>query len=82
MRRVPNRQQIRERLGLTQREFALQFEIALGTPRDRERRARRPDSTARSFPRVIEQNPEAVLEALARSRERDTSPAPPAKLAG
>lgn len=68
MRRVPNPQEIREQLGLTQREFAKQFEIALGTLRDWEQGARRPDSTARSYLRVIEQNPEAVREALARSR--------------
>jgi putative transcriptional regulator len=68
MRRVPNPQKIREHLGLTQREFARQFEIALGTLRDWEQGARRPDSAAKSYLRVIEQNPEAVREALARSR--------------
>lgn len=70
MRRVPNPQKIREHLGLTQREFARQFEIALGTLRDWEQGARRPDSAAKSYLRVIEQNPEAVREALARSRPR------------
>jgi putative transcriptional regulator len=66
-RRVPHPQEIREALGLTQREFAKQFEIALGTLRDWEQGARRPDSTARSYLRVIAQNPEAVREALRQS---------------
>ena len=39
MRRVPNPQEIRQRLGLTQREFATQFQIALGTLRDWEQGA-------------------------------------------
>lgn len=67
MRRVPNPQAIRERLGLTQREFARQFEIALGTLRDWEQGARRPDSAAQAYLRVIEKNPEAVREALERT---------------
>ena len=80
MRRVPNPQVIRERLGLTQREFARQFEIALGTLRDWEQGARRPDSAAKAYLRVIEKNPDAVREALDRSP--DTLPSTPAKLAG
>jgi putative transcriptional regulator len=65
MRRFPNPRQIREGLGLTQREFARQFEIALGTLRDWEQGARRPDSAARAYLRVIAQMPDAVREALA-----------------
>lgn len=80
MRRVPNPQEIREALGLTQREFARQFEIALGTLRDWEQGARRPDSAAKAYLRVIERNPDAVREAL------DRTPREPAveakKLAG
>ena len=41
-RRVPNPRQIRERLGLTQREFAKQFEISLDNIRDWEEGVRRP----------------------------------------
>lgn len=67
MRRVPNPQKIRETLGLTQREFARQFEIALGTLRDWEQGARRPDSAAKAYLRVIERNPDAVREALDRT---------------
>ena len=64
MRRVPNPQEIREALGLTQRQFARQFEIALGTLRDWEQGVRLPDSAARAYLRVIQQNPAAVLKAL------------------
>jgi putative transcriptional regulator len=79
MRRVPNPQEIRENLGLTQREFARKFEIALGTLRDWEQGARRPDSAAKAYLRVIQHNPDAVLEALDRSRPKSVEPV---KLAG
>jgi putative transcriptional regulator len=79
MRRVPNPREIREQLGLTQREFAQRFEIALGTLRDWEQGARRPDSAARAYLRVIQHNPDAVLDALDRSRPK---PAERVKLAG
>jgi putative transcriptional regulator len=79
MRRVPNPQVIRESLGLTQREFARKLEIALGTLRDWEQGARRPDSAAKAYLRVIQQNPDAVLDALDRSRPQA---AERAKLAG
>jgi putative transcriptional regulator len=82
MRRVPNPQEIRDNLGLTQREFARQFEIALGTPRDWEQRVRRPDSAAKAYLRGIQHNSDAVRAALDRSRNREdalTAPtAPPA----
>jgi putative transcriptional regulator len=64
MRRVPNPQEIRENLGLTQREFAKQFQIALGTLRDWEQGARRPDSTARAYLWVIQEYPDVVRAAL------------------
>lgn len=67
LRRVPNPREIRERLGLTQRDFARQFEIALGTLRDWEQGTRRPDSAAKAYLRVIEKNPDAVRQALDRS---------------
>ncbi len=75
MRRVPNPQEIREALGLTQREFARQFEIALGTLRDWEQGARRPDSAAKAYLRVIERNPDAVREALDRTSREPTAEA-------
>ena len=85
MRRVPNPQQIRENLGLTQREFSRQFQIALGTLRDWEQGVRRPDSTARAYLWVIEEYPDVVRDALEypkKSKTAATAPAaPPARAA-
>jgi len=39
--------------------------VPLGTPRDWERGARRPTGAARTLPRVIDKEPEAVPRALA-----------------
>jgi putative transcriptional regulator len=64
MRRVPNPKKLRLRMNLTQEEFARQFHIALGTVRDWEQGVRRPDSTAKSYLRVIEKIPDAVRQAL------------------
>jgi putative transcriptional regulator len=60
MRRVPDPQEIRQRLGLTQREF----QIALGTLRDWEQGARRPDSAAKAYLRVIAAAPDVVRHIL------------------
>jgi putative transcriptional regulator len=68
MRKVPHPHEIRSQLGLTQREFAKTFEIALGTLRDWEQGARRPDSAAKAYLRVIQHDPDAVIAALAASR--------------
>ena len=67
MRRVPDPRRIRERLKLTQEQFATQFEVPLGTLRDWEQGVSYPDSAARTLLRVIEQDPEAVIKALART---------------
>jgi putative transcriptional regulator len=67
MRRVPDPRRIRERLKLTQEQFATQFEVPLGTLRDWEQGVSYPDSAARTLLRVIEQDPEAVINALART---------------
>jgi putative transcriptional regulator len=64
MRRIPDPQEIRQRLGLTQREFSQQFQIALGTLRDWEQGARRPDSAAKAYLRVIAAAPDAVRRIL------------------
>src|SRR5262249_16287998 len=53
-----------QRLGLTQREFARKFQIALGTLRDWEQGSRRPDSAAKAYLRVISEVPEIVVHAL------------------
>lgn len=64
MRPVPNPKRIRDRLGMTQEQFAVRFQVPLGTLRDWEQGVREPDSAARTLLRVIDQNPEAVLQAL------------------
>ena len=56
---------IRERLDLTQEEFAARFDIPLGTLRDWEQARREPDAAALAYLRVIEREPEAVARALA-----------------
>jgi putative transcriptional regulator len=62
--RIPNPKKLRLSMGLTQEEFARRFHIALGTLRDWEQGVRRPDSAGRAYLRVVEKNPEAVVEAL------------------
>jgi len=64
MRRVPDARAIRRKLHLTQEQFAVRFEVPLGTLRDWEQGTRMPDSAAKTLLRVIEKNPEAVIEAL------------------
>ena len=65
MRPVPNPRRIRERLTLTQEQFAERFEIPLGTLRDWEQGVSYPDQSARTLLRVIDKDPEAVVNALA-----------------
>jgi putative transcriptional regulator len=64
LRPVPNPRRIRNRLGLTQVEFARTFEIPLGTLRDWEQSVSEPDMAAKTLLRVIEQDPDAVRQAL------------------
>ena len=65
MRRVGELRRVRRRLNLTQEQFAEQFQIPLGTLRDWEQGLKTPDSAARVLLRVIEHNPQAVIDALA-----------------
>jgi putative transcriptional regulator len=67
-RRVVDAQRVRRNLGMTQVEFAETFEIPLGTLRDWEQRPFFLNRAAASYLRVIEQNPQAVIEALAAYR--------------
>ena len=64
-RAVPDVAAIRERLDLTQEQFARTFGIPVGTLRDWEQRRKEPDAPARALLRVIEREPEAVRRALA-----------------
>ena len=63
--RVVGPKEIRQQLGMTQEQFAVEFRIPLGTLRDWEQGVSFPDAAARSYLRVIAKNPQAVLEALA-----------------
>ena len=56
---------IRQRLGLTQAEFASRYGFALTALRDWEQGRRRPERSARVLLRAIEREPEAVERALA-----------------
>ena len=59
-----NVKRLRERLGLTQEEFAARYRIPVGTLRDWEQRRKNPDAPARAYLTVIERNPEAVAQLL------------------
>jgi putative transcriptional regulator len=58
-------QALRQRIGLTQEQFAAKFGISLGTLRHWERGDRKPHGAALVLLRVIEKNDRAVLRALA-----------------
>ena len=56
---------IRERLGLSQEEFALRFGFSVGTVRHWEQGRRQPEGPARAYLKVIHRDHEAVERALA-----------------
>lgn len=63
-RRVPTVRALRKKLNLTQEEFAARFHLPLGTVRDWEQGAHRPDKAAQVLLAVIEKDPDAVTRAL------------------
>jgi putative transcriptional regulator len=63
-RRVPNVRALRQKLNLTQEQFAERFHLPLGTVRDWEQGAHRPDKAAQVLLTVIARDPEAVTRAL------------------
>lgn len=65
MTRTPQVKIIRRALELTQEEFAAHFHIPLGTLRDWEQGAAKPDQSARAYLTVIARDPAAVRKALA-----------------
>jgi len=65
-RRVPTVRALRQKLKLTQEEFAARFHLPLGTVRDWEQGAHRPDKAAQVLLTVIARDPDAVARALAR----------------
>ncbi len=56
---------LRERLGLTREQFAIRFGLEVETVRNWETGKREPDTTARSYLRVISNDPELVERAYA-----------------
>jgi putative transcriptional regulator len=63
-RRVVNVRAIRQNMNLTQEEFAQRFGLPLGTVRDWEQGAHRPDRAAQVLLTVIARDPDAVVRAL------------------
>ncbi len=63
-RRMPTVRALRKKLNLTQEEFAARFHLPLGTVRDWEQGAHRPDQAARVLLTVIEKDPDGVARAL------------------
>ena len=63
-RRVPGVRALRRKLGLSQAEFAARFHLPLGTVRDWEQGAHRPDKAAQVLLTVIASDPEMVARAL------------------
>jgi putative transcriptional regulator len=63
-RRVVNVRAIRQSMKLTQEEFAERFGLPLGTVRDWEQGAHRPDRAAQVLLTVIARDPDAVVRAL------------------
>ncbi len=55
---------VRERLGMSQSEFAAQFGISTSTLRNWEQGRREPEGPARVLLNIIEREPEAVKRAL------------------
>ncbi|MBI1205650.1 MAG: helix-turn-helix domain-containing protein [Azospirillum sp.] len=64
MRPVPRAKTLRRALGMTQEEFAAQFQIPLGTLRDWEQGRAEPDQPARPYLKAIAGDPAAVQRAL------------------
>lgn len=65
MRRVSRVKALRERMGLTQREFAEAFHLPLTTLRDWEQRRSAPDAPARALLLAIERDPKRMVSLLA-----------------
>jgi putative transcriptional regulator len=64
MRRVSRVKLLRQRLGMTQAEFAEAFHLPITTLRDWEQRRSTPDAPARALLLAIERDPEAMRRLL------------------
>lgn len=62
---VPDVRGLRERLGLTREQFAIRYGLEVETIKNWETGKREPDTTARSYLRVIARDPERVERAYA-----------------
>lgn len=67
MKRVSRVKVLRQRLGMTQAEFADAFGLPLGTLRDWEQHRSTPDAPARALLRAIEREPETMRRLLTRA---------------
>jgi putative transcriptional regulator len=65
MRRVSRVKVLRQRLGMTQAEFADAFHLPITTLRDWEQRRSTPDAPARALLLAIERDPKAMRKLLA-----------------
>jgi putative transcriptional regulator len=65
MRRVSRVKVLRQRLGMTQAEFAQAFHLPITTLRDWEQRRSAPDAPARALLLAIERDPEVMRRLLA-----------------
>ena len=68
LRRVPRVKTLRRALGFTQEEFALRYQIPIGTLRDWEQGRTEPDQPARAYLKVIARDPDRVHRILIESR--------------
>lgn len=66
-RRVPRVKTLRRALGFTQEEFAVRYQIPIGTLRDWEQGRTRPDQPARAYLKVIARDPDRVHRILSES---------------
>src|SRR5882724_7809247 len=64
VKRVPRVKTLRRALGFTQEEFAVRYQIPIGTLRDWEQGRAEPDQPARAYLKVIAQDPERVHRML------------------
>ena len=64
MRRVPRAKTLRRALSLTQEEFALRYQIPLGTLRDWEQGRAEPGQPARAYLKVIAGDPHRIVRLL------------------
>jgi putative transcriptional regulator len=67
MRRVSPVKALRQRLGMTQVQFAEAFGLPVSTLRDWEQRRSTPDAPARALLRAIEREPETMRRLLSRA---------------